>query len=66
VPFVVDIGPYTSRHGRPVLGPEAITDAEFDLLLVAVGKRGARDSIREDIRRLRPDLVEGRDWFALA
>lgn len=66
VPFVVDIGPYTSRHGRPVLGPEAITDAEFDLLLVAVGKRGARDSIREDIQRLRPDLVEGRDWFALA
>ncbi len=66
VPFVVDIGPFTSRHGRPVLPPEAIVDARFDLLLVAVGKRGARHSIREDIARLRPDLEEGRDWFALA
>jgi glycosyltransferase involved in cell wall biosynthesis len=66
VPFVIDIGPFTSRHGRPVLRPEALIGARFDLLLVAVGARGARDSIRSDLAELRPDLEEGRDWFAVA
>lgn len=66
VPFVVDIAPFVSRQGRPVRPPEAIADARFDLLLVAVGQRGARDEIRARVAELRPELVEGRDWFALS
>lgn len=66
VPFVVDVAPFVSRHGRPVLPPEAIADARLDLLLVAVGQRGARDEIRARIAELRPELVEGRDWFAVS
>ena len=66
VPFVVDIAPFVSRHGRPVRPPQALAEASFDLLFVAVGRRGARDEIRARIAELRPELVEGRDWFALS
>lgn len=65
VPFVIDLAPFTSRQGRPVRKPEALVGAELDVLLVAVGARGAREEIRGRIATLRPDLVEGRDWFAL-
>jgi len=65
VPFVIDLGPFTSRHGRPVRRPEALVGAELDVLLVAVGSRGAREEIRARIAAMRPDLEEGRDWFAL-
>ncbi len=66
VPCLVDLAPFVSRRERPVVRPEAIITERFDLLLVAVGSRGARDEIRARIRMLRPDLVEGRDWFALS
>ncbi|MSQ02501.1 MAG: glycosyltransferase [Myxococcales bacterium] len=66
VPCVVDLAPFVSRRGRPVVRPEVIVSERFDLLLVAVGSRGAREQIRAQIKRLRPDLVEGRDWFSLS
>lgn len=68
VPVVaaLDIKAGGERRGVPVLHPEALPQLHFDLLLVAVGARGARDEIRGWIARLRPDLVEGRDWWALA
>jgi glycosyltransferase involved in cell wall biosynthesis len=66
VPAVFDIRPRGSRHGVPVLLPETIAGVTFDHLLVAVGARGARDEIRARLALLRPDLVEGRDWHAVA
>jgi hypothetical protein len=39
---------------------------EFDRLFVAVGIPKARKEIRSLIKKLRPELVEGEDWFALA
>jgi glycosyltransferase involved in cell wall biosynthesis len=66
VPAALDIKPGTTRQGVPILSPEALQDLTFDLLIVAVGARGARDEIRERIRTMRPELVEGRDWWAVA
>lgn len=66
VPLAIDIKPRGSRHGVPVLPPASLAGAAFDLLLVAVGARGARDLVRGEIARLRPELVEGRDWLAVA
>jgi hypothetical protein len=66
VAAVLDIKPKGARHGVPVLDPEALRDLEFDLLLAAVGARGARDEIRERVATMRPELVEGRDWWAVA
>ncbi len=66
VPFVIDLAPLSTRHGRPVRRPEVLVDAQLDVLLVAVGARGAREEIRGRIAAMRPDLVEGRSWFALA
>ncbi|MDP2311582.1 MAG: glycosyltransferase [Pseudomonadota bacterium] len=62
----LDLKPGVSRHGVPIARPEALVDLEFDLLLVAVGARGARDEIRLRIAAMRPELVEGRDWWAVA
>lgn len=63
---VLDLSDARSRHGVPVLRPEALTQLRFDVLLVAVGARGAREEIRGRIAAMRPELVEGRDWFAVA
>ena len=49
-----------------VLGAQALCQLPVDLLLVAVAARGAREEIRADIQRLRPDLVEGTDWLFVA
>ncbi|NRA95845.1 MAG: glycosyltransferase [Planctomycetes bacterium] len=65
VPVIIDITRGDPRQGIPVCDPGAICDVAFDVLLVAVGRRGARDGIRERIAQLRPDLVEGRDWWAV-
>ena len=43
--------------------PAALLD--LNMLLVAVGARGARNQIRNELATLRPDLVEGRNWWAL-
>ena len=43
--------------------PAAFPD--LDMLLVAVGARGARNHIRNELATLRPDLVEGHNWWAL-
>ena len=53
------------RQGAPVLPIEMLESLDFDLLLVAVGAAGARAEIRARIATLRPELVEGRDWYAL-
>lgn len=69
VPAVVDISPRRIgglKLGRiPVIAPEQIPEVEADLGLVAVGARGARQLIREQLALLKPDWVEGRDWWAL-
>ena len=45
--------------------PAALPDLDHDMLLVAVGARGARNQIRNELATLRPDLVEGHNWWAL-
>lgn len=62
---VIDITSATVRSGVPVMPPAALADLETDLLLIAVGTRGARERIRSELTVLRPDLVEGQDWWAL-
>ncbi len=67
---VIDIGAglrgFASRQGVPVTPPGSLAHLPFDLLLVAVGSRGGREEVRGRIAALRPELVEGRDWFAVA
>jgi glycosyltransferase involved in cell wall biosynthesis len=63
---VLDIGRATERQGVPVLPPDSLATLEFDRLFVAVGIPKARKEIRSLIKKLRPGLVEGEDWFALA
>lgn len=65
VPAVYDIRGGTTKHGVPVYPREAIREHRFDALLVAVGARGARDEIRGMLAAWRPDLTEGRDWWAV-
>lgn len=66
VKAVIDVHHRTERQGVPVLAPEALSGLDVDLLLVAVGARGARSTIRDLVGRLRPQWVEGQDWWALA
>lgn len=68
VPFAIDIAPRrvgSTRQGVPVLAPEALPGrrGEVDLLLVAVGARGARDQIRAALTRL--GLREPEDFRAV-
>ena len=65
VPMVIDRFVEGERRGRPVRSPEALVDLDLDLLLVAVGARGARARIRAELAELRPDLVEGVHWWAV-
>lgn len=65
MPVVVDMFVRTTRRGVPVVAPEAIASVELDLLIVAVGARGARAEIRRMLAALRPDLKEGTDWIAV-
>lgn len=65
VPLVVDLREGI-RQGLPVRRDEALRTVAFDHLLVAVGARGARALIRGRLAELRPELVEGRDWWAVA
>ena len=62
---VVDIKPGGTRGPHRVEAIEIVKSRPFDLLLVAIGSRGGRAAVRADLQRLRPDLVEGRDWYAL-
>ncbi|MEN9786775.1 MAG: hypothetical protein RLZZ299_2039 [Pseudomonadota bacterium] len=62
----LDPHPRAPCHGVPVLAREAVRELDFDHLFVAVGAKGARDEIRAMLAAWRPDLVEGRDWWALA
>lgn len=66
VAAVLDLKPGGQRQGAPVLPLSALPDLDVDLLVVAVGARGARDEIRATIARVRPEWVEGRDWWAVA
>ena len=64
--LVVDPFQSGERQGQPIRPPEALRDAALDLLLVAVGSRGARALIRDAITALRPDWREGERWWAVA
>ena len=64
--MVVDPFQRGERQGLPIRAPEALASAPLDLVLVAVGSRGARALIREALAGLRPDLVEGAGWWAVA
>ena len=66
VPAVIDVHHRTERQGVPVYGASVLPELDVDLLLVAVGARGARDIIRAEIEELRPEWREGVDWWALA
>lgn len=65
----VDIDP--GRIGRrkggdiPIIAPEDLARTSADYLLVAIQQRGAMEQIRQALRGIRPDWVEGRDWWAL-
>jgi glycosyltransferase involved in cell wall biosynthesis len=63
---VLDLKPGGTRQGVPVLPTEDVSVLDFDLLLVAVGARGARGLIRGILAERRPELLEGRDWWAVA
>jgi cellulose synthase/poly-beta-1,6-N-acetylglucosamine synthase-like glycosyltransferase len=63
---LVDAFARGERGDLPVRPPEALAEQPVDLLLVAVGARGAREEIRQRLRDLRPDLREGEGWIALA
>jgi hypothetical protein len=52
-----------TRHGRPVVPPEALRKGSA-LVLGAVGAQGARDLIRR--RLLDTGLVETRDFWMVA
>jgi hypothetical protein len=58
-------GGQRTRGGSPLLLPEDLPGLKADLLLVAVGRRGARELIRAEIAQLCPHWKEGRDWWAL-
>jgi len=67
----IDIDPAKigrTRRGLPVLDPESCLDlwrrSTNPILLAAVGARGARALVRQQIDGL--GLVEGRDWWAVA
>jgi glycosyltransferase involved in cell wall biosynthesis len=67
----VDIDPVKigrTRRGLPVIGPQDFmslwTKSPQPALLAAVGARGARALVREQITSF--GLVEGRDWWAVA
>jgi GT2 family glycosyltransferase len=67
----IDIDPAKigrKRRGLPVLGPEACLEwwhrSPRPILLAAVGARGARGLVRQQINAL--GLVEGQDWWAVA
>jgi glycosyltransferase involved in cell wall biosynthesis len=67
----VDIDPRkigSTRHGRPVLAPEALLDwwkrFKQPVVLAAVGARGARQLIRQ--RLVAMGLREGQDWWGAA
>lgn len=47
------------RQGLPILPPEGLVGQELDLLLIAVGARGAREEIAAALAGLRPDLPPG-------
>ena len=55
----------TERQGVPIVPPESLGQIDAKHCLVAVGARGARAQIRAQIRALRPDWEEGRDWWAV-
>lgn len=54
------------RQGLSVQPEEALREAHIDLVLVAVGARGARTLIARRMGELRPDLRPGEGWLALA
>ena len=45
--------------------PAALPDLDLNMLLAAVGARGARNQMRNELATLRPDLVQGHNWWAL-
>lgn len=66
VPAVIDGFGARERQGVPVVAPSQLSEIDVDMLLVAVGARGARETIRGAIEASRPTWREGRDWWCLA
>ncbi len=62
---VIDITKTTVRSGVPVFPPATLPELDLDMLLVAVGARGARDRIRNELAILRQAPVAGHHWWAL-
>ncbi|MCB9795602.1 MAG: glycosyltransferase [Alphaproteobacteria bacterium] len=66
VALVVDQRGRGRLRGLPVLPPEALRDAELDLLLFAVNIPEAREAARAWLTEHRPDWREGERWWAIA
>ncbi|MCA8970627.1 MAG: glycosyltransferase family 2 protein [Planctomycetes bacterium] len=67
---IIDVDPKkigSLRGGDvPVKPPEALDGVDSDLMLVALGVRGADELVRAEIRRRRPDWKEGEHyWFVV-
>jgi glycosyltransferase involved in cell wall biosynthesis len=68
---IVDIDPKKigrTRRGKPIIGPEELPElwaqASRPAVLAAVGARGARELIRQQLNDF--GLTEGADWWAAA
>ncbi|HJN72688.1 MAG TPA: glycosyltransferase [Myxococcota bacterium] len=61
---LVDVKPGGTRRGHSIRPIEALGELDFDVLLVAIPRRALAES-RAAIHRLRGDLVEGTDWWAV-
>lgn len=66
VDLVVDLSLRGRLRGLPVRAPEALREADAELLLFAVNFPAAREEARRWLPRLRPDWAEGQDWWAVA
>lgn len=64
VAALVDVQPGGTRRGHPIQGIGALAEADLDLLIVAIPRRALPEA-RANIERLRPDLEEGLQWWAL-
>lgn len=68
VTAIVDVAPDRigrQRLGVPIISIQQLQDVDADFGLFLVSARGARQHVRPALKQLKPDWVEGRDWWAV-
>jgi hypothetical protein len=65
-PLLFDAFGKAQYRGINIHRPDKLKMLKPDLLIVAVGARGARSQIRQFIVDNVPHLIEGKNWFAVA